>query len=49
MNASGYATPRTGTSSVLERVNALRELIETHADANEAATQLSDEVVDALE
>jgi alkylation response protein AidB-like acyl-CoA dehydrogenase len=35
--------------SLLERLDALRELIESSADANEEATKLSDEVLDALE
>jgi len=41
------ATPDAGL--LLERLHALRELIESSAEADEEATELSDEVLDALE
>lgn len=39
----------TQTSPVLEKIRALRDLIEARADADEQATQLSDDVLEALE
>jgi indole-3-acetate monooxygenase len=38
-----------GAKPLMQRLNALRDLIESSADANEEATKLSDEVLDALE
>jgi len=38
-----------GAGPFMERLHALRDLIERNADANEEATQLADEVLDALE
>ncbi len=49
MNSPRYVAARPETSPILNRVNELRGLIEAQADADENASQLSGEVLDALE